>query len=243
MTPDLPDTIREFDEAQRRAIAMLRDVTQRLEAGMSERDITELAEGRLGDHGFDRWYHPPEVRVGSAIGGRSLRGASKRRRLETGGLVGIDLGPSTDRAYGDVGTTLCFGSADGEPSVVGVARECVRASCGYASRWKTVGEIFIFATAWAVNHRMELANGNAVGHRVLPREGLVANGFPRSAHLACVLAPNRIHRLNPVRMSGMFAIRPVVRHGETAASFEEIVYIHDDVRKVLGRDSLAEIAT
>lgn len=244
MSPDLPDTIRAFDDAQRRAIGMLRDITQRLEAGMSERDVFELAETRLGEHGFDRWYHAPEVRIGPAIGAHTLLSRpSASRRLAPGTLVSIDIGPSTATAYGDIGTTLDFGSHGPEPRVLAVARECVRASCGYASRWKTVGEIFIFATAWAVNNRMELATGRAVGHRVLPKEGWLATGFPRSAHHACRLPRNQIHRLHPVRMSGMFAIRPLIRHGELAAAFEEIVYIQDDVRKVLGRESAAEIGT
>jgi Xaa-Pro aminopeptidase len=236
----LPEPIAAFDDAQRRAITMLRDVRGRLEAGMSERDVVELAETRLGDHGFDRWYHPPEVRIGAAIGeGGLLYRPSAKRKLEAGSLVAIDIGPATADAYGDIGFTLAFGGD--EPPVVKVARECVRACCGYASRWKTVGEIHVFATAWAVNNRLELANARAVGHRVLPKEGLLATGFPRSAHLATRLPRNQITRLQPIRMKGMFAIRPVLTGGGAAASFEEIVYIHEDTRRVLGRESLAEI--
>lgn len=239
-TVEFPEPVRSFDVAQRRAIAMLRDIRQRLEAGMSERDVVDLSETRLEPHGFDRWYHAPEVRIGAGIGAGSLLGRhSSRRKLEPGSLIGIDIGPATATAYGDIGFTLAFG-AD-EPAVVEVARECLRACCGYASRWKTVGEIFIFAQAWAVNNRMSLASEGAVGHRVLPKEGMLATGFPRSAHLATLLPANRVSRLKPIRMKGMFALRPVIRSGDWSAAFEEILYVQDDVRKVLGRDSAAEI--
>ena len=78
------------------------------------------------------------------------------------------------------------------------ARACTTAACGYASRGKAGGEIHVFARAWAVNRRMDLAGEGPVGHRVLPREGVLATGFPRSAHLATLLPRNRIHRLHPV---------------------------------------------
>jgi methionine aminopeptidase len=240
---ELPEPVRAFDDAQRRAIAMLQDVRTRLEAGMSERDVVELAETRLESHGFDRWYHPPEVHIGPDAGrGRLLHRPSAGRKLEPGNLIAIDLGPAAGDAYGDTGFTLCFGGD--EPAVVDVARECVRAACGYASRWKTVGEIWVFARAWAVNNRMDLASESAVGHRVLPKEGLLATGFPRSAHVATHLPGNRIHRLHPIRMKGMFAIRPAISDGKgNSAAFEEIVWIQDDQRQVLGRASLADIGT
>jgi methionine aminopeptidase len=237
---DLPEPIRSFDDAQRRAIAMLRDIRGRLEAGMSERDVVELAETRLEAHDFDRWYHPPEVRIGDGAGeGSLLYRPSARRKLEPGALIGIDIGPATADAYGDIGFTLGFG-AD-EPAVLSVARECLRACCGYASRWKTVGEIFIFAQAWAVNHRMELVSGRAVGHRVLTKEGLLANGFPRSAHLATRLPRNQIHRLVPIRLKGMFAIRPSIASAGRSAAFEEILYVHEETRRVLGRENIGDV--
>lgn len=238
---ELPDNIRAFDDSQRRAFALLGDVVKRLEGGMSERDIFELAETRLEPNGFDRWYHPPEVRIRRA---RSPLWPfpSSSRVLNVGDLLSIDVGPATGTAYGDAGHTLRFGTPD-EPVVVSVARECVRGACGYSSRWKTIGELFIFAKAWAINHRMDLGNRGSLGHRILEKEGLVATGFPRSAHAATFLARNRVHRLNPVRMDGMFAFRPEVVHQGLSASFEEIVYVHEDVHVVLGRDNLAEVGT
>ena len=241
--PALPPVIAAFDDAQRRAIALVADVCGRLEAGMYARDVEELTETRLTEHGFTTWYHPPEVAVGADIGRRShLPRLGKGAALEAGGLVAIDVGPATAEAYGDFGVTRVFGGGE-EPFVVQQARECTRAACGFASRWKTCGEIFVVSQAWAVNQRLKLLNEHAVGHRVLPREGVLSSAFPRSAHFATLLPRNRLHRLHPVRMDGMFAVKPVVGDGRQAASFEELIYIHEDVRCVLGRESLAEIGT
>lgn len=239
----LPPVVAAFDDAQRRAIAMLADVFARLESGMKRRDIEELAETRMGEHGFSTWYHAPEVAIGEAIAAQGpLRLPSPGQALSVGQLVSIDLGPGTNEAYGDIGATRLFGGGD-EPMVLVQSREAIRAACGYASRWKTCGEIFICAQAFAVNNRLQLLNASAVGHRILTREGLLARGFPRSAHLATLLPRNRLHKLNPVRMDGMFAVRPLLADGPWAASFEEVIYIHEDTRMVLGRDSMAEIGT
>lgn len=237
----LPAGIARFDDAQRRTIAYTRDVLRRLEAGMSERDIYELVETRREAHGFTTWYHHPEVRVGGR-GFGPLAWPSSRRRLAAGDLFTLDLAPADADAYGDFGTTTIFAASEAPP-VVEVARTCTRAVCGYASRHKTIGELFVFAQAWAINHRMKLANRRAMGHRVIEREGLWVTGFPRSAHYGTLLARNRVHRLNPVRLSGMFAIRPEVIHDGRVAAFEEILYIHEGVKRVLGRGTLAEVGT
>lgn len=240
----LPEPIARFDDAQRRTIRMVGDLMRRVEADMTERDLFELAETRLGDHGFDTWYHAPEIAFGDATATvrRLPLPPSTRRKLAPGDLISIDIAPGNGDAYGDSGVTFVFGGG-AEPEVVKQAREATRAACGYASRWKTCGEIFVFCQAWAVNHRMELQNRKAVGHRVLPKEGMLATGFPRSAHLATLMPRNQLHRLHPVRMQGMFAVRPTFVHQGKGASFEEMIYIFEDTRCVLGRDSLAEIGS
>jgi Xaa-Pro aminopeptidase len=243
VTPPLPPEIAPFHDAQQRAIAMLGDVLRRVQAGMSEADIAEMAASRLQDHGFDGWYHRPEVATGAALASPSpFARVSSRRKAEVGDMVAVDIGPAAGDAYGDVGATIVVGGG-AEPEALAGARAAVRACCSYASRWKTCGEVFIFGQSWAVNHRLELANKNAVGHRVLRKEGLLATGWPRSAHLATYVNRNRLYKLNPVRMDGMFAVRPHITVAGTGATFEEMIYIHEDTRCVLGRGSYEEIGT
>ncbi len=64
---------------------------------------------------------------------------------------------------------------------------------------------------------------------------------PRRASSASSCSNNRIHKLHPIRMKGMFAIRPAVKHGELSAAFEAVIWIQDEHRKVLGRDDENEI--
>ncbi len=236
----LPEDISRFDDAQRRARALLLELTAGLRAGMRAADVEALASERAGAHGFRGWYHPPEVRVGAAIGG-GLRASLRAEAIQAGTLVSIDLGPADGHAFADIGATVCFEAP--VPRVLEVARACTTACCGFASRWKTVGEIHVFARAWAVNHRMELAHEGAVGHRVLARDqvpgaSLLGDAWPRASHALNGLPRNRIHRLHPVRMAGMFAVRPVIRDRDGhCAAFEELVYVKDDVRVVLGQDA------
>lgn len=240
----LPPDIAAFDDAQRRAWAVLSEVLPGVVAGATPADVIARAREAALREGFTAWFHAPEIAVGEGIGGgiRARLGALRPRPLAEGDLVSVDLGPATSEACADVGVTVRVGG--GSSPVLDVARSCVEACCGFASRWKTVGEIHVFARAWCVNRRMDLAQEGAVGHRVLPRAGLLSAGWPRSAHLATLVARNRIHRLHPVRMQGMFAIRPVVRGPDgTCAAFEEIVWIDGDQRRVLGRDRLEDVGS
>lgn len=234
-----------FDDAQRRAWRLLSDVCGQVAVGMSEVDIQVLAQDRLREHGFDAWFHAPEVQVGGRIGGSPLlQRPSTRARLKPGELVSIDLGPAAGDFYGDVGTTLHLHEpGQAEPEVLSVARECARGCVGFASQWKTVGEVYVFAKAWAVNHNMRLASERSVGHALLPKEGWLSLGWPRSAHLATRMRRNQVHFLHPIRMRGFWAFRPLVSSAGLAASFEEAVFIDGERKRILGRDSLAEVGT
>ena len=239
-TPD-DKTIDAFDDAQRRGWRMLSDIARQIVVGMSEVDIDAAAREKLKDHGFDRWFHAPHIRVGQRAA-RPWARPSTKARLAEGDLVVLDLGPSNGDCFADVGVTLRVG-AGAEPEVLRQARECVRGCIGYASQWKTVGELYVYARAWAVNHRLTLASERAVGHAVLPPEGLLKAGYPKSAHLATLFLRHRMHFLHPVRMSGMWAFRPVFSDGVQAAAFEEVLSIRGDEKRILGRASLAEVGT
>lgn len=228
-----------FDDAQRRALDLLRTVTSQLQSGMSEQDIVALAESVAAGRGFEGWFHRPEIHINRTPGGRYR--PSTASRLRPGAIVQIDLGPATETAFGDVGTTLAFEAE--EPRVITEARELCQAACGFASRWKCTGEVFVFAEAWCNNRRMSMGKTKSIGHACFPREGIAASGWPRIARAAILLRRNQIQWYNPRRMTGVYAINPPLIIDGVAAAFEEMVYIDAEQKIILGRDSPDEIGT
>ncbi len=229
-----------FEHAQRRTIALVSELLRHLEPGMSEHDIAQRAAALLPDHGFDGWFYPPEVQIGASTARAGIwRPPSARNRLHVGDTVMIALGPSDGQASGDIGLTRTFGEPDSR--LVTLARDCTRASCGYASGLKCIGELFIYARTWAANHQLSLANPRSIGHALLPPTGRLATGYPRSAHMATWLRRHQVHFLNPRRLWGMWALGPQLTDQHAGARFREVVLVGPGTRKILGRDSLDEV--
>jgi hypothetical protein len=236
----LPPEVRAFDHAQGLSIQLMRAVVDSLEAGMSEADICDLARQQAQGFGFSHWFHPPEIR----LQGRHSRfyRPRKKRTLSVGDLVEIDLGPATDDAFGDVGVGLAFGVAE-EPVAVQQARDTCRAVCGFASSYKTVGELFVFSQAWAVNRRFTLGKVSAIGHSCPLPQGPLGTAWPKAARAAISLRRFQVHRLNPRRLQGIWALSPNVLIDGKNICFEEMVFIDGEIKRVLGRDSLDQVGT
>jgi hypothetical protein len=228
-----------FDDAQRRTLDLLRTVVGQLSAGMSEQDIVALAESSAAGRDFVGWFHRPEVHINRIPG--PLYRAGSTARLAPGALVQLDLAPATQTAFGDIGITLAFQAE--EPRVVAEARELCQAACGFASRWKCTGEVFVFAQAWCNNRRMSMGSTKSIGHACFPREGLAGSAWPRAARAAILLRRNQIQWYNPRRMAGVYAVNPPVIIDGSAAAFEEMVFIDAETKIILGRDSIDEIGT
>lgn len=233
-----------FDNAQRKTLDLLRVIIDRFEVGMSERDIAQMAEASAEGRGFSGWFHQPEIRIDRTFGEHPpgiLYRPSSSHRLKVGSLVQIDLAPATDTAFGDLGVTLAFQGQ--EPRVVEEARTLCQAACGFASRWKCTGEVFVFAQAWCKNRRMSMGPAKSIGHACFPREGLAGSAWPRAARASILLRRNQIQWYNPRRMAGVYAISPPVIINGQAAVFEEMVFIDGDQKVIIGRDSPDEIGT
>lgn len=220
MSPDAEKS----DDAQRRAIALLDGLIAGLEPGVRPADIAARAEQALKPAGFDRWFHRPQIRIGPGRGGDKV--------LAAGDLVRIDVAPATAEAFGDVGLSLRF--QQDEQGVVRRAREATQATAAFASRWKVVGELFVFARAWA-NTRMLQLDGSSVGHIVLAPEGWAGTAWPRAAHAATRLRRYQIGMLNPRRLRGTWAVRVAISDGTDTAWFEEMIHVDEESRRILGR--------
>ena len=98
-----------FDDAQRRGFTLLRDVMNALSAGTTEAQAADAARDLAGRHGFDRWYHPPEILFGENTRSNAVWKNPGSRRLRAGDMVSVTLGPASADVYADVGATRVFG--------------------------------------------------------------------------------------------------------------------------------------
>lgn len=223
-------TAARFDDAQRRAIALLDGLIAGLEPGVRPKDVAARADAALAGGGFDGWYHRPEVRIGPGQGGD--------QPLAPGDLVRIDVAPTAGDVFGDVGVSFRWrGPEDG---IVRRAREINQATAAFASRWKVVGELFVFARAWA-NTRMLTVEGNAVGHACFAKEGWAATAWPHGSRVATRLRRHQIGLLNPRRLRGPWAVRVALSDGADTAWFEEMIHVDETARTVLGRGGPEEV--
>lgn len=231
------DVLPAFEVAQRATLDLMRELIARLEVGMRPADIAHLARALATQRGFTGWFHPPEIYFDPTDTRLRL---PHRRRLEPGTIVRIDLAPTTEAAFGDLGYSFAFRAAP-EPRLIAEARDVCRATCGFASRWKCVGELFVFAQSWANNRRLTLAASRSIGHACFPRQGLAGAAWPRAARMSILLRRNQIQWFNPRRMAGVYAVNPPISLNGAVAAFEEMIFINGETRLVVGRNSFDEI--
>lgn len=229
-----------FDDAQRRTIALFREVKAGVAPGMSERDIVDLMEARAPGHGFDRWFHRPHVRFNAPRRVPHLPDDEDKARVGT--VIELDAAPADAGAYGDFGTAFVVGGGP-EPDVLRQSRELLQACCGFASRWKCTGEVFVYADAWARNRSLSLGDSNSVGHVCFPKLGRTAPLWPKLARAAIVARRHQIQWFNHRRMHGLYAVQPRLVAGDNGCGFEEMILIDGDEKRALGRDRFDEIGT
>lgn len=229
-----------FVDAQERSLGLLRDLVPRLQAGMSERDVHQLALDRSRDLGFTTWFRAPVVRFDAPPVVRWTDRPRQRPVLAPGMIVELEVAPATDQAFGDAGVALAFGS-DKAPAIVDEARELCRAVVGFASRWKCVGELYVFAQAWANNRRASLGGQASVGFQAMTPDRSWAGRWPGGAWAHSLLRRNQIQYFNPRRMQGIYVVRPRLVMDGQGASFAEMVLITPDEKRILGRTGLDQV--
>ena len=234
--PVATDHIARFEDAQRRALELLSAGRASLSTGMSELDVRDWYEAEASAHGFTGWFERPLIRFNSPATFRYEMSA--KRLLDSNTMVEVLLQPADDQAYGNAGATWVHGGG-GEPAILDAARELCRATTGFAGRFKCVGEIFVFAQAWANNRSLHMGEEQtAVGHLCQGPEGLLSTGWPTSARVASYLRRNQVEWYNYRRMHGVYTIRPRIFSGEYSAMFGEMVYVEGDDKRILARKDI-----
>lgn len=231
-----------FVDAQGRALALLRDLVPRLEAGMSERDVHHLALERGRAQGCEKWFRAPVVRFDAPPIVRWTDRPRTAPTLAPGMIVELEVAPATGEAFGDVGIALAFGQEE-QPTIVQDARDLCRAVVGFSSRWKCVGELFVFAQAWANNRRGSLGGQQSVGFGAMTPDRSWAGRWPGGAWAASLLRRNQIQFFNPRRMNGIYVIRPRMVADGQGASFAEMVLVTPESRQIIGRERPDQVGT
>ena len=226
-----------FEDAQTRAFALLVDVVRSLRSGVGEEACVRFAMRSATARGFVGFFRPPIVRFEPTA---QRFAVPSRRTLRPGMLVEIVLLPVTRDALGHVAVTFPF-EADGEP-LCDAARETCRAVLGFANRTKTSGELHVFAKAWANNHRARLT-GRSIGFHCPSREGAFGVAWPRGAWALTRLRRHQLEHLNPRPLRGVYAVRPRIAMGSRAASFGELLYVDEEEKTIVARDSLDAVGT
>lgn len=234
------DRLSDFEAAQRGALDLLRDLIPRLEAGMGERDVHDLAHERGAALGFTTWFRAPVVRFGAPAVVSWTDRPRRAPTLEPGTIVEIEVAPATADAFGDAGVAFGWG-VDEQPAAVTGARELCQATCGFASRWKCVGEVFVFAEAWANNRRASLGGQRSVGFAAMTPEHSWAGRWPGGAWAQSLLRRNQVQFFNPRRMNGLYVLRPRLVADGQGASFAELVLVTPEEKRILGREHLDQV--
>ncbi|MCB9777730.1 MAG: M24 family metallopeptidase [Alphaproteobacteria bacterium] len=233
-----------FEAAQRGALDLLRDLTPRIEAGMTEHDVHALAHERGEALGFSTWFRAPIVRFAAPATVSWTDRPSARRTLDAGMIVELEVAPGTPDAFGNAGTAFVFGGST-DPDVqatVDSAAELCRACVGFSSRWKCVGEVFVFAEAWANNRTASLGGQTSVGFQAIPPTAAMLGVWPGGAWGLSLLRRNQVQYFNPRRMNGIYVLRPRFVKDGRGASFSEMVYVTPDAKHILGRGGIEDVA-
>jgi hypothetical protein len=226
-----------FEDVQRRTIDLVAAVSDQVREGMSAADIGRSARERLTEFGLDGWFRPCRVLVQTQVPGLVFRAA--RTTVAPGATVVLSMAPRRGTYWGDLAVTFVHGQ--GPSDLVTAARECTLATMGYAGPTRCAGELFVYARAFAVNHRLRLCPSRDVGYQVQPAEGLLKRGFPQLLEATLRLRRNRLHFLNPRRLDGLYVVGPTLVGNASAACFLEMLLVHEHGIRPLGRSSLHEV--
>jgi len=233
-----PQILSAFEDAQTRTIRASARAVARLQSGATPAHFVELLLSEARAEGFSNFLRKPSVRLGG-LPGHHPRAPGY---IEPGCTVEFDLAPLDHEVFADFGSAFAFQS-DREPQLLAEARNLCRSTCGFASRWKCTGELFVYAQAWATNHRRSLGDLGQVGYRCFPKRDRSAILWPHSIKLGQQLRRNQIQWYNPRRMEGHYLVAPRLFGEDRSFCFREIVLVDGDTRKILGRDDLSKVGS
>ena len=139
-------------EARRFAKVISKEIISKIEIGMSEKDIEDVASLVFRDHDVKQHWHSPIIGVGEGSSKMSSLYAltsgfltKHKRILQENDLVLIDIAPIYMTYPGDYTTTHVFGSNPELEALVAYAQDVSRKIAEYASNEMIVADVFHYA--------------------------------------------------------------------------------------------------
>ncbi|MFZ3168044.1 MAG: M24 family metallopeptidase [Candidatus Methanoperedens sp.] len=221
-------------EARRFAKVLSREIVSKIEVGMSEEDIEDIASEVFRDYNVRQHWHMPIIGVGegstklSSIYALTSSFLTKHKRiLQEDDLVLIDIAPVYMTYPGDYTTTHVFGNNSELEALVAYAHDVSRKIAEYASNEMTVADVVRYAQELirtTSNYTLLYPPLISLGHRlsrVHPFEKLPEPGL---SYLILKEFPF-INSSNLTPMDRLWVVEPYLMHNKRAAKFEELVCV------------------
>lgn len=230
-----PEDLEGFREARCFAKALGKEIANNIKAGMTEKEIEEIAAGIFRSHDVKQHWHMPIIGVGE--GSAKLKSAyalassyltRHTRILEENDLVLIDIAPIYNGYPSDYTTNHMLGSNPDLEALISYARDISHRIASYVSTEMAVADVFRYTQEVVKATRCTLAYPPfiSLGHRLcrvpslwqkLPEQGLT--------YLLLGTKGSFITSSNHNLMSGLWTVEPYLIYKERAAKFETLVYV------------------
>ncbi len=201
-----PNELGTMREAGRIAARALRAVGDAVSAGVSTRQLDEIAETIILEAGAApafKGYHGFPASICASVNEQVVHGIPGARKLQDGDIISIDVGAIVDGYFGDCAATFAVGNIDAETSrLLEVTRAALEAGIA-----RCLPTMRLYDISSAVQNVAEGAGFSVV------RE-YVGHGIGRSMHEDPQVPNYGQAGSGPSLRSGMvFAIEPMINAG------------------------------
>jgi len=224
--------------------SVLTELMQTARAGMSTRDLDELAEKGIRERGgipTFKGYHGYPATICASVNDEVVHGIPSDYVLREGDLLSIDIGTTLDGYVSDSAVTIPIGAISNKAqALLEVTRECLMLGIAQMQRGKHVGDIGAAVQVYAESHGYgvvrELA-GHGVGTAMheepqVPNYGKAGTGME--------LRPGLVIAIEPMITEGDRRVEilkdgwtVVTADGKLAAHFEHTIAVTDEGPRIL----------
>jgi len=222
-------------EARCFAKALTKEITGKIKAGMTEKEIEELAQEVFKMHGVKQHWHMPVI--GAGEGSAKLRSAYAlaksyltrgMRTLQENDLVLIDIAPVFEGYPSDYTACHVLGKNPGLEALAAYAHDVSRRIAEYVKKDTLASDVFKYAQELiqkTSNYTLAFPPIISMGHRLcklpalwqkLPEPGLTYLLSRKGSFLKSN---------NKEPMNGLWVVEPYLMHKERAAKFETLVFV------------------